>query len=205
MPLSHDEVVHGKGSLLSRMPGDEWQRFANLRALYAYQWTRPGKKLLFMDAELAPWDEWSHEKSLDWHLAGDPLRAGLSRFLSELGALYKDEPSLWHGDPEPESFQWIDCQDRENSVLSFVRRDGRHHAIVVLNLTPTALSAYRIGVPIQSTYVKRLDSDAAEFGGSGWSGQTRIDSEANPWHGFAFSIEVELPPLSAIVVVPDTT
>ena len=203
MPLSHDEVVHGKGSLLSRMPGDEWQRFANLRALFAYQWTRPGKKLLFMDAELAPWDDWNHEKSLDWHLAGDPLRAGLSRFLSELGALYKNERSLWHGDPEPESFQWIDCQDRENSVLSFVRRDGPHHAIVVLNLTPAPLSTYRIGVPSQGTYVKRLDSDAIEFGGSGWSGQTQLDAQPHPWHGFAFSIELELPPLSAIVVTPE--
>ncbi len=202
MPLSHDEVVHGKGSLLRRMPGDEWQRFANLRSLFAYQWTRPGKKLLFMDGELAPWTEWNHEKSLDWHLAGEPLRAGLASFLSELGALYRAESAFWRCDPDPESFQWIDCQDRENSVLSFLRRDGERHAVVVLNMTPTPLSGYRIGVQGCGDYVKRLDSDALQFGGSGWSHQDRIVAEPTPWHGYSSSLVLDLPPLSVVVFTP---
>ena len=176
----------------------------NLRALFAYQWTRPGKKLLFMDAELAPWDEWSHQKSLDWHLAGDPLRAGHARFLAELGALYRAEPAFWRCDPDPESFQWIDCQDREHSVVSYLRRDHARHAVVVLNLTPQPREGYRIGVPSPGTYVKRLDTDAAEFGGSGWSERSRIDAEAHPWHGFAYSIAADLPPLAALVFVPET-
>ncbi|MCP4036645.1 MAG: 1,4-alpha-glucan branching protein GlgB [bacterium] len=203
MPLSHDEVVHGKGSLLSKMPGDEWQRFANLRALFAYQWTRPGKKLVFMDSELAPWREWNHERSLEWHLAGDPLRAGLATFFAHLGAVYRSESALWHCDPDPESFQWIDCQDREHSVVSFLRRDHRRHAIVILNLTPTPRSHYRIGVPSAGRYVKRIDSDASEFGGSGWSKQTHCTAQADPWHGYPHALEVDLPPLSALVLTPE--
>src|SRR6185295_1140291 len=135
-PLSHDEVVHGKRSLFDKMPGDEWQKFANLRLLLAYQYTRPGKVLLFMGAELAQEREWNHQQSLDWHLADDPRRAGLSRFLADLGRLTRDTPALWRGDPDPESFAWIDCTDRHNSVVSFVRRDGGAHVVVVLNLTP---------------------------------------------------------------------
>ncbi|NNL68128.1 MAG: 1,4-alpha-glucan branching protein GlgB [Myxococcales bacterium] len=205
MPLSHDEVVHGKGSLLSRMPGDEWQRFANLRALLAYQWTRPGKKLLFMDAELAPWDEWSLQKSLDWHLAGDPLRAGLARFLSDLGALYRAESSFWRRDPDPESFQWIDCQDRENSVISFLRRDGERHAVVILNMTPVPRPGYRIGVPAPDRYARRLDTDDPAYGGSGWSETGAFDAEPVPWHGFPCSVQADLPPLAVTVLVPEPT
>ena len=120
MPLSHDEVVHGKGSLLRKMPGDEWQRFANLRLLLAYQWTRPGKKLLFMGTELASWNEWHHETSLDWHLADDPLRAGFARFLEDLGRLYRESPSLWRWDHDPAGFSWIDCSDADNTVLLII-------------------------------------------------------------------------------------
>ncbi len=203
MPLSHDEVVHGKGSLLARMPGDEWQRFSNLRTLLTYQWMRPGKQLVFMGVELAPWDEWSHQKSLDWHLAGDPLRAGLARFLTELGRLYTDEPALWRRDPDPESFQWIDCEDTTSSVVSFLRRDGERHAIVVLNLTPTPHRGYHVGVPGADTYVKRLDSDATHFGGSGWSDQDRTLPEPGAWHGFSHRVALDLPPLGALVLTPD--
>ena len=204
MPLSHDEVVHGKGSLLSRMPGDEWQRFANLRTLFTYQWTRPGKKLLFMDSELAPWSEWSHEKSLDWHLSGDPLRSGLSRFFSRLGALYKAEPALWRRDPDPESFQWIDCQDREQSVFSFLRRDGARHAVVVLNLTPSPparLSDRRAGVG-------RL-REAARHRCDRFRGQRVVASAEDRRRCRALGTasgdrsRVDLPPLSAIVLTPD--
>ncbi len=203
MPLSHDEVVHGKGSLLSRMPGDVWQKFANLRALLAYQWTRPGKKLLFMGSELAPWDEWAHDKSLDWHLAEDPIRAGLSRFIGELGSLYHEEPAFWRRDPDPESFQWIDCQDRERSILSFVRRDGDRHAVVILNLTVSPHLAYRIGLPERCVYQRSLDTDAERFGGSGWSAQGDVVAEAVRWHGFGQSAEIDLPPLAAVVLIPD--
>jgi 1,4-alpha-glucan branching enzyme len=184
------------------MPGDAWQRLANLRVLFAYQWTRPGKKLLFMGSELAPPDEWSHERSLDWHLADDPPRAGLARFLAALGALYRAEPALWRRDPDPDGFRWIDCQDRESSVLCYLRSDGERHVVVILNLTPVPRPGYRVGVPVAGDYAKQLDSDAAAFGGSGWSGPSRVPSEAVSWHGFEHSIVADLPPLSALVFAP---
>jgi len=202
MPLSHDEVVHGKGSLLSRMPGDEWQRFANLRLLLAYQWTRPGKKLVFMGTELAPPSEWSHERSLDWHLAEDPPRAGLARCLAELGRLYREESALWRGDPDPEGFRWIECQDRESCVVSYLRRDGERHAVVVLNLTPTPRPGYRIGVPAAGRYSLRLDTDATRFGGSGYASGEVAETEPVPWQGFEQSLALGLPPLAALVWTP---
>ena len=136
MPLSHDEVVHGKRSLLEKMPGDRWQKFANLRLLLAYQYTRPGKKLLFMGTEFAPSREWDHRESLDWHLADDPDRARLSHFLEALGRLYHAHPCLWRSDPDPDGFAWIDCSDRQHSVVSYRRRDGDDEMVVVLNATP---------------------------------------------------------------------
>ena len=147
MPLSHDEVVHMKGSLLRKMAGDTWQKFANLRLLLAYQYTRPGKALLFMGTELAPDEEWSHERSLDWGLSNDPMRAGLLRFLEELGSIYRRSRCLWECDGEPAGFQWIDCSDRENSVVSYVRRGGGKYVIVICNCTPAPRPDYRIGVP----------------------------------------------------------
>jgi 1,4-alpha-glucan branching enzyme len=203
MPLSHDEVVHGKGSLLARMPGDAWQRFANLRALLAYQWTRPGKKLVFMGTELAPEAEWSHERSLDWHLAGDPLRAGLARFLADLGALYREESCLWRRDPDPDGFAWIDCSDREHSVLAYLRRDGEHPLVVVLNLTPVPRLDYRVGVPDAPAWRTRLDSDDARYGGSGFGAHARVAAEDVPWHGQPRSLRLRLPPLGVLVLVPE--
>src|SRR5439155_1596343 len=158
MPLSHDEVVHGKGSLLNKMAGDAWQKFANLRLLFAYLYTRPGKKLLFMGSELAPEREWSHERSLDWHLASDPLRAGLMRYLEELGALYKRSACLWQSDSDPAGFRWIECEDRQNSVLSYLRRDGGDSFIVVCNFTPVPREGYRLGVPDASEIATLLSS-----------------------------------------------
>ncbi|MCA9244142.1 MAG: 1,4-alpha-glucan branching protein GlgB [Phycisphaerales bacterium] len=198
MPLSHDEVVHGKGSLLSRMPGDRWQQFANLRALLAYQYTRPGKKLLFMGTELAPDDEWDHDHSLPWHLAEDPPRAAFGRFMAELGQTYQRYPVFWRSDYDPAACAWIDCNDRDNSVLSFWRRDGEQWVVVMLNLTPVPRSPYRVGVPVAGKWRQILNSDAATFGGSGHETRTEVSSEETPYHGQSHSIEVRLPPLSAL-------
>jgi 1,4-alpha-glucan branching enzyme len=206
MPLSHDEVVHGKGSLYSKMPGDHWQRLANLRLLFTYQFTRPGKKLLFMGSELAQVREWNHDTSLDWHLADDPSRAGLLRFLEALGALYRDQPVLWRGDPDPDGFSWIDCNDRENSVISYERRGGGsgQHLVVVLNFTPVPRDDYRIGAPVAGRYTLRLNSDATALGGSGYPLPETVETEAIPFHHRAQSLRLRLPPLGALVFEPDT-
>jgi len=199
MPLSHDEVVHGKRSLLEKMPGDAWQKFANLRLLLAYQWTRPGKKLLFMGSELAPQGEWNFQHSLDWHLADDPPRAGVERLLEALGRLYREHPCLWRVDPDPDGFAWIDCHDRRHSIVSYVRRDGGDELLVVLNATPTPHADYRIGAPPAGSWRLRFSSDAPAFGGSGFATTERAALEAVPLHGFAQSIRLALPPLAALV------
>ncbi len=203
MPLSHDEVVHGKGSLLAKLPGDPWQKFATLRLLFAYQYTRPGKQLLFMGSELAPDREWDHESSLDWHLAGDPMRSSLLGFLEDLGRLYLDSPCLWRRDPELEGFSWIDCQDRHNSVLAYVRRDGEDFLVVVLNFTPVPREDYRIGVPEPGRYVRRLSSDEGRYGGSGFETLGVVDTEAVAFHGYPQSLRLRLPPLGALVLAPE--
>jgi len=202
MPLSHDEVVHGKGALLAKMPGDPWQQLANLRLLLTYQYTRPGKILLFMGTELAPWREWSHEASLDWHLAEQPERVALLTFFEELGRLYRETPSLWRADHDPAGFGWIDCADRENSVVAFVRRDGADHVVVVLNLTPVAREEYRVGVPAAGTYVERFSSDDRRYGGSEFATTARAATEAVPFHGQPQSVRLRLPPLGAVVLAP---
>ncbi|MFL5576037.1 MAG: 1,4-alpha-glucan branching protein GlgB [Gemmatimonadaceae bacterium] len=203
MPLSHDEVVHLKRSLLGKMPGDDWQRFANLRLLLAYQYTRPGKKLLFMGTELAPDTEWDHDAALDWALAREPRRAAFGRFVEELGRLYRDRPPLWRLDHDPAGFSWIDVGDRANSVVSYVRRDGADHLVVVLNLTPVPRENYRIGAPSEAPYVTLLSSDDARFGGSGYPLRERVVPELAPFHGFAHSMALSLPPLGAVVLAPE--
>jgi 1,4-alpha-glucan branching enzyme len=202
MPLSHDEVVHGKGSLLNKMPGDVWQKFANLRLLLTYQFTRPGKPLLFMGTELAPWDEWSHDHSLPWHLADEPMRAGFDRFMVELGRLYRESPPLWRRDHEPEGFAWIDCTDRDNSVISYQRRAEEGHAVVVLNLTPVPRANYRIGVPAGGRYQLRFSSDDREYGGSEYEIDRSAEAEPVAYHGHGQSVLLSLPPLSALVLTP---
>src|SRR4029077_11443370 len=147
MPLSHDEVVHLKGSLLNKMPGDHWQKLANLRLLLAYMFTRPGKKLVFMGMELATPNEWNHDQSLDWHLLQAPDRGSFLSYVGRLGQVYRDHSAFWREDPSWEGFQWVDVADRSNSVISYVRRDGDKHAVVVLNLTPVPRESYRVGVP----------------------------------------------------------
>jgi 1,4-alpha-glucan branching enzyme len=202
MPLSHDEVVHGKGSLLNKMAGDLWQKFANLRLLLAYQYTRPGKKLLFMGTELAADREWNHDGSLDWHLAGDPMRSGLMRFLEDLGGLYRRSRCLWRSDPDPEGFRWIDCEDRDNSVLSYVRRDRDDYLVVLCNFTPVPREGYRIGVPDRGDFVRVLSSDDSRFGGSGMEPAARVSAEPQRLHGFDQSISLLLPPLAAVILSP---
>ena len=175
LPLSHDEVVHGKGSLLSKMPGDTWQKFANLRTLLGYMYTHPGKKLLFMGTELAMDREWDHDQSLDWHLEQDPLRQGLQNFMADLGRLYLKEPALWEMDHQPEGFSWIDCQDYRQSVVSFIRRSREGWIVVVVNLTPVPRFGYRIGVPYATRYREEINSDSEWYGGSNL-GNCRVDS-----------------------------
>jgi 1,4-alpha-glucan branching enzyme len=202
MPLSHDEVVHGKGPLFGKMPGDQWQRLANLRLLYTYMYTRPGKQLLFMGCELAMEREWDHDRSLDWHLAEEPSRRGMLRFFEDLGTLYRETPSLWRGDPDPEGFRWIDCSDRENSVVAYERRTGSEYVIVVLNFTPVPRDGYRIGVPDPVTYRQRFSSDDPGYGGSDVETPGLLEAEATPFHGFPHSVVLRLPPLGGLVLAP---
>ncbi|MBX6330382.1 MAG: 1,4-alpha-glucan branching protein GlgB [Gemmatimonadaceae bacterium] len=200
MPLSHDEVVHLKRSLLEKMPGDRWQKFANLRLLLAYQYTRPGKKLLFMGTELAPWNEWNHDVSLDWHLAAEPLHASFGFYVEQLGRLYREHPALWRRDYDPDGFRWIDVADAMNSVISYVRHDGDDHLVIVLNFTPVPREDYRIGVPAAGMYVQLFSSDDRRFGGSEVVTPTTIDTEPAAFHGYEQSVRLTLPPLGALVL-----
>ncbi len=201
-PLSHDEVVHGKKSLVAKMPGSLEQQFANLKLLYAYMWTRPGKKLLFMGSELAPWWEWNEERGPEWSLADQPFHRGVLGVVAALGGLYRERPCLWRHDHEAEGFQWIDCLDRENSVLAYVRRDGDDHLVVVLNLTPVSHATYRIGAPQAGRYRLVLNTDDAAFDGTGYSVEAELATEDEPQHGFPQSLTLRLPPLSALVFEP---
>ncbi len=205
LPLSHDEVVHGKGSILGRMPGDQWQRFANLRAYYAFMWAHPGKKLLFMGQEFGQEREWNCEDSLDWHLldAEDSPYAGVQRLIRDLNAVYREQSALHRLDNEPGGFAWIDCNDRDNSVLSFVRRAGdggnpQGLCLVACNFTPVVRPNYRIGVPHPGLYVELLNSDDARYGGSGVV-NIQLQAEPVPWHGHPWSLGVTLPPLGTTI------
>ncbi|MCO6436378.1 MAG: 1,4-alpha-glucan branching protein GlgB [Phycisphaerae bacterium] len=200
--LSHDEVVHGKRALLDKMPGDEWQKFANLRSLLAYQFTRPGKQMLFMGTELGVWNEWFHEVSLDWHMAADPIRQGLARFMEDLGRAYHQNPVLWRTDPDPHAFYWIDCNDCDNSVFSYARQEGEDRIITVLNLTPVPRNDYRIGAPVGGQYEYLLCSDHPAYGGSGYPVVDHPFADGVPWHGFPQSLRLHLPPLAALILRP---
>jgi len=207
LPLSHDEVVHGKGSLLARMPGDDWQKFANLRLLYALQWLSPGKKLLFMGCEFAQWDEWSHETSLDWRLTNFERHRGVMELVRALNRLYRDEPALHQHDCEPVGFEWIDFHDADQSVIAFLRRGkpGTPPILCAFNCTPVPRPNYRLGVPEAGRWVSILDTDAPEFWGSGHPTPQAADAEPHPMHGRAHSIAVTLPPLSALAFKPERT
>jgi 1,4-alpha-glucan branching enzyme len=202
MPISHDEVVHGKGALLNKLPGDPWQRTANLRLLLAYLWTRPGKQLLFMGAELPTRREWDHDQELEWSLGESPAGLALDRYLVALGTLYRDRPALWRADHEPAGFRWVDCQDKENTVLCFERWDGEDHLLVILNLTPVPRPGYRVGAVKEGAYRLVFDSDAEAFGGSEVEALAEVEAEAVEAHERSHSLVLTLPPLSALVYAP---
>ena len=204
MPISHDEIVHGKGALLSKMPGDPWRQFANLRTLLAYMFTRPGKKLLFMGTELAPWYEWNYEHSLDWTLSKQNDRVGLQRFMEDMGRLYHEMSCFWRLDHDPAGYGWIDCHDCDNSVLSYFRRDGDQFAAIILNLTPVPRDRYRVGLPLAGPWSERLNSDNLRYGGSDYPTRKEFVADGMPWHGQRQSAELNLPPLGALILTPDS-
>ncbi len=201
LSLSHDEVVHGKGSLAGKMPGDPWQRFANLRLLYGYMFAQPGKKLLFMGGEFAQWNEWYHEVSLDWHLYDYPFHAGVAHWLRDLNQAYQSFPTLHGSDCEPGGFEWINANDSDNSVLCFLRK---HHDqpsfLVVANFTPIIRHDYRVGVPHLGWWRELLNSDAAHYGGSGVGNLGGVEAVPLPWHMQPASVNLTLPPLGILVL-----
>jgi 1,4-alpha-glucan branching enzyme len=202
LPLSHDEVVHGKGSLIGKMSGDRWQRFANLRAYYAFMWTQPGKKLLFMGNEFAQQREWNHDIGLDWQLLGDPLHRGVQRLVRDLNRLYCNMPALHQLDCEPDGFRWIDVANAAESVVSYLRR-GRGAgpiAVVVCNFTPVVREEYRIGVPSPGRYRERINTDAVDYAGSGVGNAGEVSAESHPMHGHPYSLRLRLPPLGAVIL-----
>jgi 1,4-alpha-glucan branching enzyme len=202
LPLSHDEVVHLKRSLLAKMPGDAWQQFANLRLLLAYQWTYPGKKLLFMGGELGQWTEWNFRVALPWHLENERPHAGIQQLVADLNRLYVDSPALHRFEFEHQGFRWIDCDDRANSVLSFERRAGEDLLVVVLNFTPVPRYQYRIGVPHGGRYREVFNSDSEYYGGSNVGNLAEIEAAAVPAMGRSYSLALTLPPLAAVVLRP---
>jgi 1,4-alpha-glucan branching enzyme len=199
LPLSHDEVVHGKRSLLGKMPGDRWQQFANLRLLYAYMWSQPGKKLLFMGSELAQWAEWNHDASLDWHLLDDASHRQISLLVGELNHLYRREPAMHELDCEPAGFQWIVATDAEHSVLVYERiARNRDRILCALNFTPVPRFNYRVGVTAAGMYRELLNTDAAELGGSGHGNLGGVEAAPVRTHDRPFSLNLTLPPLGAV-------
>jgi 1,4-alpha-glucan branching enzyme len=201
LPLSHDEVVHGKRSLLDKMPGNEWQQRANLRLLLGYMYGVPGKKLLFMGAELGQHGEWNHDTSLDWHLLADPLHAGVQALVRDLNRLLHESPALYERDMTPDGFAWIDHHDAARSVLSFVRRarDGDALTLVVSNFTPTVHRGFRLGVPRAGRWRERLNTDSAHYGGSDvGTPLAAAHTQDVPSHGHPQSVLIDLPPLATV-------
>ncbi len=204
LPISHDEVVHGKGSLLGKMPGDDWQRFANLRAYLGWMWTHPGKKLLFMGCEFGQQREWNFDASLDWHLLDDDRHAGIQRLVRDLNGVYRAHPALHVRDCDPEGFRWIDGGDAENNVFSFLRlgMDGDPPVAVVCNMAPVLREGFRVGLPQAGRWREVLNSDAAAYGGTGAGNGGAIHSDGDGWHGQPVSASLTLPPLSMLILTP---
>ncbi|WP_306224346.1 1,4-alpha-glucan branching protein GlgB [Bosea beijingensis] len=204
LPLSHDEVVHGKGSLLDKMPGDDWQRFAGLRAYLSFMWTHPGKKLLFMGGEIAQRREWNHDGEIDWDLLADLRHRGVQRLVADLNRIYRELPALHANDAEPAGFRWAVQDDSENSVYAFIRSvPGSRSVLVAINMTPLPRRHYRIGTPHGGRWREVLNSDAGEYGGSGVGNGGNIDAQDIPFGGEVASMELVLPPLAAVILVHD--
>ena len=205
LPLSHDEVVHGKRSLLDKMPGDRWQKFANLRSLYAYMWAHPGKKLLFMGGELAEWEEWNSEGSLHWNLLEYAEHQGVQSLVRDLNRAYRAERALWEVDDDPSGFRWLEANDASNNVLAFARLDarGERPVVCVLNLSPVPRYEYRVGMPAPGRWREAVNTDSAYYGGSGVGNLGGVDAEAVPWHDQQYSALLTLPPLGAVWLVPE--
>jgi 1,4-alpha-glucan branching enzyme len=200
LPLSHDEVVYGKGSLLGKMPGDQWRRLANLRLLLAYMYAQPGKKLLFMGGEFGAWLEWNHQEALDWRLAELPGHLGVQELVRRLNDVYRAEPALHRLDADARGFEWIDANDTEHSVLSFLRHapDREESIAVVLNFTPVPQYGYRVGVDVVGTWHELVNTDASEYGGSGHGNFGQVEAVPTPRHGRGMSLSLTLPPLGAL-------
>ncbi len=204
LPLSHDEVVHGKGSLIGKMNGDEWQQFANLRLLLGYMWSHVGKKLLFMGGEFGQRREWQHEESLEWHVLQYPFHAGVRQWMRDLNAFYKQTPAMYQRDFTPDGFEWVDCNDSENSTLAFLRKGHSPDdmVLVICNFTPVPRDNYRIGVPRGGQWRERLNSDARDYGGGGIGNFGVVDSAPLPCHGRNHSLTLRLPPLATLLLTP---
>jgi len=204
LPLSHDEVVHGKGSLLDQMPGDLWQKFANLRLLYGYMWTHPGKKLTFMGGEFGQWNEWNYDESLQWHLLEWESHQGLQKYVADLNKLYRSEPALYEVDFDAAGFEWVDCHHYDLSVLTFLRRakDPKDYLLMACNFTPVPRTAYRMGVPEKCWYQEISNGDSQYYGGSNLGNFPGKQAEDLAWNGRPYSIEITLPPLATVVFKP---
>lgn len=200
LPFSHDEVVHGKSSMLHKMPGDEWQQFANLRLLYTYMFTYPGKKLLFMGCEFGQGDEWNHDKTLDWYVLQYPLHTGVKQLVTDLNHLYQNEPALYKFDFDPQGFEWIDCHDTDQSILSYLRKSDNESIVVILNFTPVIRENYRIGVPEAGNYEIIFNSDSSYYAGSNAGSHSIIESQNIAWMNRNHSMSLTLPPLAAMVL-----
>jgi 1,4-alpha-glucan branching enzyme len=199
MPLSHDEVVHGKGSLIGKMPGDDWQKFANLRLLLGYMYGQPGKKMLFMGDEIGQWSEWNHNSSLDWHLLEYDRHKGLHKWVEDINRTYRNEPAL-HQDTEPAGFEWIDGNDADSSIISFLRKGSKpgETILIICNFTPISRVGYRVGVPAGGYWKEILNSDGKEYSGSGAGNTGGVLADPLPEHGRNFSLNLVLPPLAII-------
>jgi 1,4-alpha-glucan branching enzyme len=204
LPLSHDEVVHGKRSLLEKMPGDRWQKFANLRALYAYMWAHPGKQLLFMGQEFGQEREWSHERSLDWHLLEQADHAGLQSLVRDLNRAYRELPALWERDSDQAGFWWLEPNDADANVVAFARADRSGEPLVcVCNLSPVVRHGYRVGLPRGGVWCERLNTDSTFYGGSDVGNGSRLEAEEVAWHEQSHSAALTLPPLGVLWLVPE--
>jgi len=200
LSLSHDEVVYGKGSLQGKMPGDEWQKFANLRLLLGYMYAQPGKKLLFMGGEFGQIKEWSHDESLQWHLLQYQKHAGVKKWMEDLGMFYRSQPAFYQIDFSPEGFEWIESNDNQNSIISFIRkgRTAEDTLLVVCNFTPVTRHDYQIGVPVSGFWQELLNSDALIYGGSGQGNLGGVEAVLLSRHGRPFSLTITVPPLATV-------